>query len=175
MCNYSAITQSGTCSPTVQKVIQPSWKSEHSYAHSHRGESTYLYSVQQVIHTKWKIEGAHIHRQCHCQCICICQLYLFDCCIFCFFVFISLLYLFVCCIYLFVVFICLLYSFILSSFRKRTSHLFPSSHFRFRSVMLVMYVSTEMQSLASLILTLIALVTYFLWPCFDHLSSELLL
>ena len=61
----------------MQKVIQPSWKSEHSYAHSHRGESTYLYSVQQVIHTKWKIEGAHIHRQCHCQCICICQLYLY--------------------------------------------------------------------------------------------------
>ena len=41
--------------------------------------------------------------------------------------------------------------------------------------MLVMYVSTEMRFLAGLILTLIALVTYFLWPCFDHLSSELLL
>ena len=67
VCNYSAITQSGTCSPTVQKVIQPSWKSEHSYAHSHRGESTYLYSVKQVIDTNWKIEGAYIHRQCHCQ------------------------------------------------------------------------------------------------------------
>ena len=68
-----------------------------------------------------------------------------------------------------------MYSSILSSFRKRTSHLFPSSHFRFRFVMLVMYVSTEMRFLAGLILTLIALVTYFLWPCFDHLSSELLL
>ena len=41
--------------------------------------------------------------------------------------------------------------------------------------MLVMYVSTEMRFLAGLILTLIALVTYFLWPCFDHLSPELLL
>ena len=51
----------------MQKVIQPSWKSEHSYAHSHRGESTYLYSVKQVIDTNWKIEGAYIHRQCHCQ------------------------------------------------------------------------------------------------------------
>ena len=61
------------CSPIVernhtqvhrmQKVIQPSWKSEHSYAHSHWGESPHLCTVQKVIQTNWKIDGAHIHRQ----------------------------------------------------------------------------------------------------------------
>ena len=47
----------------MQKVIQSSWKSEHSYAHSHWGESPHLCTVQKVIQTNWKIDGAHIHRQ----------------------------------------------------------------------------------------------------------------
>ena len=47
----------------MQKVIQPSSKSEHSYVHSHWRESPNLCTVQKVIHTNWKIEEAHIHRQ----------------------------------------------------------------------------------------------------------------
>ena len=51
------------CTECKKSFSQARNQSTHMVIHSHWRESPHLCTVQKVIHTNWKIEGAHINQQ----------------------------------------------------------------------------------------------------------------